>query len=97
MLDAVHQRRSRPHHEKIVRCRRQETLERTRIGLAPIHPVGRAGLVENDRHAVMNRLKLSIGCRRDNGERRLPLTGPRLPCFEESGEEEQSVICRMNP
>src|SRR5216683_4403929 len=56
--------------------------------LAQIHPVGRAGLVENNRHAVVNRLDRSIGGRCNNGERRLPLTGLDLPCFEESGEEE---------
>jgi hypothetical protein len=37
-----------------------------------------AGLVENNRHAVVNRLKQSIGGRSHNGERRLPLTGPEL-------------------
>src|SRR5713101_2178743 len=66
-----------------------------RLGLSAL--MGRAGLVENNRHAAVNRLKRSIGGRRDTGERRLPLTGLGLPCFEESGEEEQGVICRMDP
>jgi hypothetical protein len=58
------------------------------MGLAQIHPVVSASLVENNRHAVVNRLQRSIGRRRDNGERRPPLVGLGLPILEEAGEEE---------
>jgi hypothetical protein len=44
------------------------------------------GSQENNRH--VNRLDRLVGGRRNNRERRLPLTGLRLPYLEESGEEE---------
>jgi len=39
----------------------------------------------------VNRRQQAIGGRREDGKRRLPLTGLNLPRFEESGEEKQAI------
>ena len=50
-----------PNFDFLPRAPAPEAFEGERIRHAPIHPVGRAGLVENSRHAVVNRLECSIG------------------------------------
>ena len=48
--------------QEVIRRRRQKTLEREGIWLAPIYPVGRAGLVEDNRHAIVKSARIAIDC-----------------------------------
>jgi hypothetical protein len=97
VLYAVNQWRRRGDNQLFFRCRHEETFQAPRLSLVPIHPIFRRALIENYRHAIVNRSYQPVGLGRDDGERPLPLSGLCLPRLVQAGKEKQSTVRRMYP